>query len=194
MPWEKSFDLDDAVDRAARVFWAKGYEATSMADLVEGMGINKGSLYNAFGNKKALFQRALLKYDQDNRQKLITHLDALDDPVTAIERLFDTMIADSAADPDKKGCMIVNTALELPCHDADTGALICAALGDFEAFFRRQIRQGQERGAIAAGVDPDQTAKALLAMVVGLRVLARGAFDIESLKAIRKDALRLVAG
>ncbi|MGB1215804.1 MAG: TetR/AcrR family transcriptional regulator, partial [Pikeienuella sp.] len=55
MPWEKSFDLDDATDKAAAVFWAKGYEATSISDLVAAMGINKGSLYNAFGDKRRLF-------------------------------------------------------------------------------------------------------------------------------------------
>ncbi len=62
MPWEKTFDIDEATDKAIEVFWKKGYEATSMSDLTQAMQINKGSLYNAFGSKKALFDRALARY------------------------------------------------------------------------------------------------------------------------------------
>lgn len=116
MPWEKSFDPEEAVDRAQKVFWAKGYEATSLSDLTDGMGINKGSLYNAFGSKKALFMRALLEYDRDNRQKSLTQLEAIDDPVIAVTTLFDGLIAETMADSEKKGCLLVNTALELPHH------------------------------------------------------------------------------
>ena len=74
MPWEKNFDLDKATDKAIQVFWKKGYEGTSMSDLIDAMGINKGSLYNAFGSKDELFNRALLRYDQLNRQEALKQL------------------------------------------------------------------------------------------------------------------------
>ena len=124
MPWEKSFDLDKAVDQATKVFWSKGYEATSMADLVTEMGINKGSLYNAFGSKKELFTKALHKYDRDNKQQLLKTLQKLDDPIQAISTLFDALIAESIRDTDKKGCLIINTALELPNHTDDIQKII----------------------------------------------------------------------
>lgn len=193
MPWEKSFNLDDALARATQVFWAKGYEATSMTDLVDGMGINKGSLYNAFGSKKALFTRALLQYDRDHRQSMLARLEALDDPIVAITRLFDTLIAESLADTAKKGCLLVNTALELPNQTADVREIIAAVIADFEAFFQRQIKLGQKRGVVAKKVKAKDTAQSLLSLLFGLRVLARGDFDASGLRAIKTDALRLVS-
>ena len=194
MPREKLFDLDDAIAGAQKVFWAKGYEATSLADLTEGMGINKGSLYNAFGSKKALFIRALLKYDLDNRQATLKQLAAIDDPVVVLTKLFDGVIAESLADSEHKGCLMINTALDLPNHGEDIRHMVTDALGDFEFFFRRLIVAGQKSGKISKDVKARQTAKSLLALVVGLRVLARGVFDIASLRAIKKDALRLITG
>lgn len=193
MPWEKSFDLDEATDKAIKVFWKKGYEATSMSDLIEGMGINKGSLYNAFGSKKELFERALLRYDRLNRQAALTQLAELGDPVGAIERLFDGMIAETEADDQHKGCLLVNTAQELPNHPDDVKAMVTRALGELEDFFRQMITQGKEAGQIPDGVDADETAKALLSLVVALRVLARGAYKADDLKALKSSAMRLIS-
>ena len=192
MPWEKSFDLDDAVDCAIEVFWAKGFEATSMADLVDRMGIHKGSLYNAFGSKKELFKRALLKYDQDNRQTTLATLEGVDDAVAAISKLFDAVIAQSTDGSREKGCLLVNTALEHPNHDLDVREIVDTALGDFEAFFKRRIKRGQLRGVIPKSINANQTAKSLLALVVGLRVLSRGSFGASQLRAIKNGALRLL--
>ena len=193
MPWEKSFDLDEAVNRAQKVFWDKGYEATSLSDLTKGMGINKGSLYNAFGSKKSLFTRALLSYDRDNRQKSLKALEGLDNPVDAISQLFSGLVDECLADDDRKGCFLVNTALELPNHDQDIQEMVRAALSDLEAFFARQIAIGQAKGTIPNAVQAEGTAKTLLSLVVGARVLSRGAFEASALEAIRQDALRLIS-
>ena len=192
MPWEKTFKTEDAINRAQKIFWAKGYEATSLSDLTEGMGINKGSLYNAFGNKKKLFTLALLQYDRDNGQKTIENLKAIEDPVVAVKTLFDGLIAESLADTESKGCFLVNTALELPNHDDDIREMVSDALGDMEKFFKKLILDGHKSGKISKNVKAGETAKTLLSLVVGLRVLARGIFDVKSLRAIRNDALRLV--
>ena len=86
MPWEKSFDEDEAVGKAMKVFWEKGYEPASMADLIAVTGITRGSLYNAFGGKEQLFIKALEKYDKDNRRAMLAKLEAMDDPQRAICR------------------------------------------------------------------------------------------------------------
>lgn len=192
MPWVKDFDVDDAVDRAMKVFWAKGYEATSISDLVKAMEINKGSLYNAFGSKKDLFTRAFLKYDVENRQATIRQLEAMDDPVRAIEVLFDGLIAESLDDAERKGCLLVNTALDLPNQPQDIRDMVTSALDGFEAFFERRIRDGQKIGRIPASIDAKEAARALLTLVVGLRVLARGTFGAAGLEAIRAQALRTI--
>ena len=193
MPWVKDFDVDVALDRAVRVFWAKGYEATSISDLAEGMQINKGSLYNAFGSKKELFKQALLKYDRENRQASLSQLETMEDPVAAIRTLFDSLIKESQTDAERKGCLLVNTALDLPNHTADIQRIVTTALSGFELFFERAIKRGQERGQVPATLKPRQVAKSLLTQVVGLRVLARGVFDARSLRAIRTQALEQIS-
>ncbi len=193
MPRNKEFDIDAAVKQAQRVFWMKGYEATSMNDLTEAMGLNKGSVYNAFGSKQELFTTVLLKYDLDNRQKSLEYLESLDDPHAALKKLFDGLIAESQADTEKKGCLLVNTALELPNHSSNVRDLVSSALNSFEEFFQKQILLGQKQGTIPQTVQAKKTAKSLLAMVVGLRVLARGVFDVSDLRAIKRDALGLIS-
>lgn len=193
MPWEKSFDIDHAVKRAMNVFWLKGYEATSMSDLTEEMQINKGSLYNAFGSKKQLFTRALLKFETENRQHRLAKLEAIDDPKRAITLLFEGLISESAADSACKGCFLVNTALELPSHDEDVRTLVVEALDDFETFFKRLIVRGHRQGTIPKNVKAGQTAKSLLSLAIGLRVLARGACEASALHAIKRDAVRLIS-
>lgn len=193
MPWEKTFDLDEVTDKAASVFWQKGYEATSISDLVEGMGINKGSLYNTFGSKKALFDRALLRYDQQNRQKSLRELEALGDPVLAVGTLFDGLIAETKANVENKGCLLVNTALEFPNQSADVQNMVKSALHEFEAFFERMIVQGQKEGVIPADVDVDAASKSMLALVIGLRVLARGTYNAEALRVLKTGAMKLIS-
>lgn len=192
MPWEKSFDTDQATSRAMHVFWSKGYEATSLADLLSATGINKGSFYNAFGSKKSLFVRTLLKYDRDERRVMLDELRALDDPVKAIKSVFDRMIAQSLEDTEKKGCFLVNTALDLPHHDEEIARTVQAGFDDLEDFFRGQLQSALRSGAIPAHVNAKETAKGLLSLTVGLRVLARGVFDPASLKAVRKQAMHLL--
>lgn len=192
MPWEKSFDVDAATDQAIGVFQRKGYAGASIADLVAAIGVNKGSLYNAFGGKSALFRRALERYEQLNLQAFLDALSDHADPVDAIGTLFDGLIEAACADAPNTGCLIVNTAVEWPTHDAAVRDAVKAALDELEAFFRVSIVRGREQGRIAAHVDPDGTAKALLALVLGIRVLARGVDQSAALNGVRTAALTLL--
>ena len=157
------------------------------------MGINKGSLYNAFGSKKELFVRAILKYDRENRQAALKQLEEMDDPIMAIQALFDSLIAESEADTEHKGCFLVNTALELPNHSDDIKELVAEALLDFEQFFERLLVLAKERGDVPETLNTANVAKSLLSQVVGTRVLARGVFGSEGLQAIRTQALDQIA-
>lgn len=192
MPWEKAFDVDAATDQAIGVFQKKGYAGASVADLVAAVGVNKGSLYNAFGGKPALFRRALDRYERLNLRAFLDALSDRDDPVDAIGALFDGLIEAACADAPNTGCLIVNTAVDWPNQDADVRDAVKAALDELEAFFRVSIVRGRAQGRIADHVDPDGTAKALLALVLGVRVLARGADQGPALKGVRTAALRLL--
>ncbi len=192
MPWEKSFDEDDAIAKAMKVFWKKGYEPASIADLIAETGITRGSLYNAFGGKEQLFVKALLKYDRENRRAMLAELEAMDDPKRAIATLLDGIVAETLADTEKKGCFIVNTASELATHGEEVNRIVHNGIREFEAFFRRSIEVAQARKDIPESLDAAATAKALLAMVVAIRVLGRGVFDESALNMIADQALRLL--
>lgn len=192
MPWEKSFDEDEAVGKAMRVFWAKGFEPASIADLIESTGITRGSLYNAFGGKEQLFIKALQKYDRDNRRAILAEFEAMDDPKRAIAALFDGIVTETIADADKKGCFIINTASELAIHGNEVNQIVHNGLREFEAFFRRSIEVGQARKDIPRNLDPEAIAKTLLALIVAIRVLGRGTFDEMALNKIAEQAQHLL--
>ncbi len=192
MPWEKSFDEDEAVGKAMNVFWEKGFEPASMADLIAGTGITRGSLYNAFGGKEQLFVKALQKYDRDERRARLAELEAMDDPKRAIALLFDGLVAETVADTRKKGCFLVNTASELTTHGDQVNRIVRNGLRELQAFFRRSIEVAQARKELPATLDPEATAKGLMAMIVAIRVLGRGMFDASSLKTIAAQAQQLL--
>lgn len=192
MPWEKSFDESEALLDAMAVFWKKGYEGTSISDLIDATGINRGSLYNAFGGKRQIFCEALKKYDRENRRAWLAELEALDEPKRALTVFFDELVTEASDDKEKKGCFLINTAVEFDTHDQDTRAVIKAGLKELEGFFRRCIEVGQARQEIPTHLDSQVTAKALMSMVVAIRVLARGVFDTSELNALAQHAKQLL--
>jgi len=193
MPWEKSFDEEAALEKAMHVFWSKGYDSASMAELIEQTGVNRGSLYNAFGGKKPLFVRALLKYDRERQKTTFAELEALDDPRRAIHAFFDNIVAATVADTARKGCFLFNTVLECGAHDPEVTAIVANGLREIEGFFRRSIEVGQARGEIRDDIEPAAKAKALLALALAIRVLGRGPYAESALATIADEAKSLIA-
>src|SRR5260221_14508648 len=107
----KEFDEDRAIDLAVDCFWARGYQATSVRDLWDAMGIGGASLYNAYGDKRELFVRALERYANRSMRERIARIEARHPPRQAIEAFLDEIIDRSVRDPECKGCLLVNTAL-----------------------------------------------------------------------------------
>ncbi len=192
MPWQKSFDEDTALNNAMQVFWEKGFEPTSIADLLESTGLNRGSLYNAFGGKRQLFLSVLKKYDRDYREPMLAKLESLDDPKRAINTFLDSLVAETVADRSRKGCFLFNTALGIAAHDDVVQEVVSSGVKAIEAFFRRSIEVGQARGDIPRQLDPSATAKSLLASTVAIRVLGRGVFTEDSLQTIADEGKRLI--
>ncbi len=193
MPWEKSFDEQNAIESAMRIFWEKGYEATSIANLIAGTGVNRGSLYNAFGGKRQLFTQSLLKYDVQTRRAFLAELEALDNPVLAFKTLFNTLVEQAQEDTQPKGCFLVNTSIEIATHDKETKDIVTQAFTEFEAFFRRGIEVAKARSEMSSNIDPAATAKVLFSLVIAIRVLGRGAYDQSSLQIISDQAQHLVS-
>ncbi len=192
MPREKQFDVQQALDRAMETFWSDGYEATSMQDLLETMGINRGSFYDTFGSKHDLFLEALRRFDQTYRENEFRELLERESPREAIISLFKNVLQQCTCSTGRNGCFLVNTALELSPRDKEAAAIVQQAFHDTVLFFRKLIIRGQKRGEIAPDVKPTQTARALLALLIGMRVLARAASPREVLVSIAHEAEALL--
>ncbi|MDA1089518.1 MAG: TetR/AcrR family transcriptional regulator [Proteobacteria bacterium] len=181
MPWEKKFDEEAVLDKAMHAFWRQGYEATSMRNLVDCMGINPGSIYAAFGDKRTLFQKTLDHYEAQSRS-MLAKLEEKHGPLKAILAVFEHMVDDVRDNPDNCGCFMVNSILEGAPKDKKMDKAVQKGIEEFQAFFRRMIKQGQKAGEINAGLNPAQTARILQSLVLGGRVLSRGRSDIAVLK------------
>jgi TetR/AcrR family transcriptional regulator, transcriptional repressor for nem operon len=188
----KEFDEAEAIDRAVDCFWARGYEATSVRDLAEHMGIGGASLYNAYGGKRALFVKALERYVDRSSRARIARLEATGQPRRAIDSFFAEIIDRSLKDRARKGCLLVNSALDVAPHDAEIGKVVGGYLDEIRAFFRRNIVAAQAASQAPAGIDADEVSGHLLGVLLGLRVLARTRPNREALEAVARPALRLL--
>lgn len=186
----KSFDPDEAVAKAMEVFWRKGYARTTPQDLLDAIGIGRGSLYNAFAGKHDLFQRALRRYQA---QETVRVIDLLDGPGQPRERVHAalTMVLDAACtDTERRGCLAANTAVELGGDDEMVDLLVRRIFGRQHDAFRGAIEEGQRAGEFAEDLDPDVAATFLLATINGMRVLAKADLRSDRLAGLAETAMR----
>lgn len=188
----RAFDDDKVLDAAMACFWRRGLEATSVRDLAAEMGINGPSLYNAFGDKRALFVRALGRYAERWMRERIERLDREASGKSAIHMFLDELIERSIKDRERRGCLIVNSALEISPHDAELRAVIASYLREIEMFFRRSLLRALETGEIASNIDPEETARHFLGVVLGIRVAARSRPERALLEGMARPALALL--
>jgi TetR/AcrR family transcriptional repressor of nem operon len=162
----RTFNEATALDAAMDCFWRDGYEATSVRDLAAEMGISGPSLYNAFGDKRSLFREVLQRYAERSMRARIARVESALSPKQAV-RAFLGEIVEHSVDGDRRGCLLVNTALDTAPHDPELGAEVAARLGEIEAFFRRAIAAAQEDGSVPPDRDPVDLARLLLGVTLG---------------------------
>jgi TetR/AcrR family transcriptional repressor of nem operon len=189
----REFDETQVLDAAVQRFWTNGYEATSVRDLADAMGITGASLYNAFGDKRALYRRALDHYIEGSFADRVARFETHLPPREAIGAFFSEIVARSLADPDRKGCMLVNSALELAPHDPEFQAAVAGVLVQIEAFFRRCVEAGQQGGTISSAQPSSDLARLLLGVHISIRVLARCRPERDLLEGLARPALALLA-
>jgi len=190
----KAFDEDRAIDSAVDCFWARGYEATSVRDLAEAMGIGGASLYNAYGDKRELFIRSLERYANRSMRERVARIEARFEPQQAIGAFLAEIIDRSAKDPDCKGCLLVNSALDVAPHDQEIGRLVAAYLGEIRAFFKRSLLAARQADQVHKRIDAETAAAHLLGVVLGIRVLARTGAKRKLLESVAQPALNLLDG
>jgi TetR/AcrR family transcriptional regulator, transcriptional repressor for nem operon len=188
----REFDEVTALEAAIECFWQRGYEATSVRDLAERMGISAPSLYNVYGNKQDLFVRALERYLDHSTRARIRRLEDSLPPKQAIRRFIDEIIERSVNDRERRGCFLINSALEVAPHDGELGALIADRLAEIEAFFCRSIKAAQAEGTVPRERNAQDLARLLLGILLGIRVLARSKPERALLEGVARPALALL--
>lgn len=188
----KQFDPDAAVAAATDLFWRQGYGATTPADLVHALGIGKGSLYNTFDNKRALFEQALRRYG-DSR---VAALDAvLNRPRPARARLqaaLERLAAPELTHLRRRGCMGVNTVAELGGRDEAAVAIVHSIFERMERALQATIEEGQRNGELDAGRDAKELASLLMTTILGMTVIARMSNDAGQLRRIVYSVMSLL--
>ena len=189
----REFDEATVLDAAMQCFWAHGYESTSVKDLIESTGLTAASLYNAYGDKRAMFRTALDHYIEKSIGARLHRSESLPSR-DAIRAFFEDILRRSLSDRERKGCMIVNCALEVAPHDKEFRVTIVETLGRLEQFFLHCVERGQADGTITSAVPAVGLAQHLLGVLMGVRVLARVRPERPLLQGVINTALAFLDG
>lgn len=169
----REFDEDQVLTAALETFWEHGYEATTLGELTERMGLQKGSLYGAFGDKRQLYLAALGRYQAEGQAALARELGAEPSPRAALERFFADLIDRCCARGGLRGCLCVNAAVELAPHDEEVARGLRRHSERMEALFQDLIERGQARRELPAALEPRAGARFLYTFLFGLAALAK---------------------
>ncbi len=180
MPRKKEFVPEVALEAAMRLFWQKGYAATSVQELTDVMGINRFSLYDTFGDKHTLYLAAIDLYCTEVTSALLVTLDA-DDGVVAIRSYFRQLVRALATEIGRDGCLVQNATLELAVRDRAVSEKTKAINRLVEHKFEAAIRRAQKHGAIDKKLNAGVGAISLFALAQGLIVLAKDGRDADAM-------------
>lgn len=188
----RKFDPEVAVSKAMRAFWAGGYADTSPQELAERLDIGKGSLYHTFGSKHELFVRSLEHYAALSARELSAALDAPTPIRVRVHTLLTNFIEADLEDPDRCGCFVINTTVELGTRDDDAARIVRRSVRHTEQMLTDAFTAAQRSGEIAPGRDPRALAKLVQASMIGLRILARTASRPEELQPVVEAAVQAI--
>jgi TetR/AcrR family transcriptional regulator, transcriptional repressor for nem operon len=194
MPRPRGFDSEHVVDRAMELFWTQGYDATSVTDLTAVLGVHPGSLYRTFGDKHALFLRALERYRQSQALPLAPALLAGGPVLPRIRAALAGFIELAADEGKPRGCLAANTVGELLPGDNAVAGAVAGVLADVEDGFLQGLRAAARQGEIPAAVDLAAWAAALTMLVQGLQVVVKADPDPRRLLRSVDAVLSALAG
>lgn len=188
----KIFDEKEVVEKAVNVFWTKGYEAASADELLEAMGIGKGSFYLAFkGGKKELYEKSLTQYAERFNRQFLHDISVSEDPVQLIREFF-MALADDPKSKQMKGCYIGNALVQLSDGDADTKLIAAGLLSGFEGIFTDVIRKAQQQKKLKNNSRPEVLGKYLINLWNGVNVTRRSNPGDQHLKDVLEMSLEVL--
>lgn len=176
----KQFDQKQALVKALEVFWDKGYEATSMQDLVNHMGINRASMYDTFGNKYELFKQSLDAYCRQSLVNIKQVLEAPGSPLQNILRYYQ-LLGSSEGVVRHHGCFINNTAVEMGPHKPEIADQIRHHWVEVEALFKSTLDRAVQQGELKSDTDTASLAKLFNTLIQGLAVSSKVQVSSENL-------------
>ncbi len=188
----KEFIPEETLKKAMDVFWRQGYEATSIEDLVTHMGINRGSLYETFGDKRQLYSAALDRYCT---QVMSDRLKVLDEPGSACEAIrnfFRRIVNIAGTEAAKKGCLVANSAMELSPHDKEAGKRVTRTLKWVEDRFHQTLRRAKTQGELDHSKNLRAMARTLTCLLQGAAVMAKAGADKHTLQDIVQSGLTIL--
>lgn len=185
------YDPDTVLDAAMQIFWSKGYEATSLQDLLKATGLSKSSLYQAFGGKKDLFLRCINRYRERIGNSIAEVLEMSSSGRDFIERML-LNCANEARRPNelRRGCLLMNTATEWAQRDLDVAQRVSSGFDGLRIALKRAVERGQTEGEICPKLDPDAAAGFLIASLGGIKTVVKGGASREEVREIVAIALR----
>lgn len=173
----REFDEQKALDAAMHVFWEKGFEATSLSDLTSRMGIQRPSIYSAFGDKKELFEAALRKYTQFHASNVRARLQKKSSVKVAFRSYFESIVAEEYEEGPNRGCFCLNTMVELAPHDAKFEILTREHQMYLSAIFQETIERGISSGELENATNSLALSQTLVVSLIGLTVMMKSCPD-----------------
>ena len=182
MARNRQFDETQALAAAMRVFWEKGFEGTSIQDLEDAMGLGRTSIYNAFGNKRALFERTMVCYKESVMAALFTDMDGAPDIREGVRRLLNSALNIHFDAGNPGGCLVVLSVLEGVQHDAQSRASLQQTLHDLKHALQLRLTRAKKAGELDSGLDTAATATTIATTMTGMMVMGQANFTRTALK------------
>jgi TetR/AcrR family transcriptional repressor of nem operon len=188
MPRTKEFDKERALASAMDVFWRSGYENTSMEDLMGEMGIAKQSLYDTFGDKRALYLKAMAFYRKQTNSSLRELLGSAPTVEAGFNRILLGLVAESR-EQHARGCLLLSANMDRAVDDEEIARFLQDNQAEVESIFTEALQRGQTGGELRNGADAGALAKFFVATIQGMRAMARLKSDRGALRQVAKIAL-----
>src|SRR5260370_1386410 len=192
MARHKEFDQNEALHEAMEVFWSRGYEATSIQDLVKQMGINRQSLYDTFGDKHALYLQALDRYREVEGRRMFELLERPGSVKKAVRQLFAGVVDKALCDRERRGCFMGNAMSELAGRCKETAARTCSNVAAMEGALYRALLRGKKEGELKGVRGPRAVARFLNNSLQGLLLMAKATQDRKALNDVVKVTLSVL--
>jgi TetR/AcrR family transcriptional regulator, transcriptional repressor for nem operon len=190
MARKREFDEVEALKQAMQLFWVQGYEKTSMEDLVNHMGVHRKSIYDTFGNKHELFIKVLEYYQTAFGQQMLQHIANKESALDKIKALFDFSMWSN--EEQAKGCLVVNTAVELSLHDKVVAQIIRTYFDESEKVIYQLLHQGQATGEFSSQLDLAATTQFIHNALIGFRVQLKTTDEQQKLQPIIDMTLQVL--